>query len=37
MLKLRDAIQALCQSSNPLARSMDYLQVSLSLCVCITC
>ena len=27
MLKLREAIQSLCQSSNPLARSMDYLQV----------
>jgi len=26
MGKLREAIQALCQSSNPLARSMDYLQ-----------
>uniref|UniRef100_A0A6U5WCA9 TRAF3-interacting protein 1 C-terminal domain-containing protein n=2 Tax=Guillardia theta TaxID=55529 RepID=A0A6U5WCA9_GUITH len=29
MNKLREAIQALCQSTNPLARSMDYLQEDL--------
>ena len=26
MDKLRDSIQTLCKSTNPLARSMDYLQ-----------
>ena len=29
MNRLRDAIQSLCQSTNPLARSMDYIQEDL--------
>ncbi len=29
MNKLREAIQSLCQSTNPLARSMDYIQEDL--------
>lgn len=28
-MKLKEAIQSLCQSTNPLARSMDYIQEDL--------